>query len=777
MALAYGVSTAQTPTYTPMKSFYEFKGIKMDSLFLLPAFADTTSANTGRIKSIVGSVINVGGSIYERRNNKWNQVGQQVQDTLIDITYSNLVSTINANLLKEKSYYKITDFRTTYTIYGTLVDTIGEIEPLVVFATSDSTISANAYSLTYPNDVINYSIYDTTVLKPSSGTRGSILYRHDMITNLSAYYDWRNVVWKRFALNPAPSLYYAFNSYDGIPDYTYTKTFGNNCKNITLGPDTWNVTIFDGCYAIKLIGNTGSVGAGVTILNNAHDITIDENCCKVATTGSGYIGGIFIGGSNAYINIGKRSYNISIGSGCYAIDLGLQQSDVSIPAGSYRRRLEKGFSNFEATTSISSKQINVYSVIVQSYSSYLYNAAIYCGILNITSSNAIDTLQTLTALITSVTFQDIEIRPISNQKILIRDITNGGNFYLGGEDLLIDGAKGEYAIFFKRMVDGLGTQPSNFYLKSTNKKVSLADAPNFANTDLTATGNRVHNFQYNNLTIDTMFNMVLRTIGGTARQTAQLTTTGGSLSSYKYSDGSTYGLNFSSSSNNVYLLNKSNQAHVSKRNFGIDTIALISDIKPDNPQRINGTATGNVYANMASQDLSIYNANILELKAGDGSFGSYSPDFRLEPSGQSYFRVYNNNVDSINGLYIDKAGLELKSEDNLNGNITSITMDGTTITTDGIELNINSDTLDIKSNVIKGDFSADRPFGSATLSGGSVTVNNATVTSDSKIMLTYQNCVGCDTIYIDAINAGTSFDIKSTSGSDDSEVFYMIINP
>jgi len=60
---------------------------------------------------------------------------------------------------------------------------------------------------------------------------------------------------------------------------------------------------------------------------------------------------------------------------------------------------------------------------------------------------------------------------------------------------------------------------------------------------------------------------------------------------------------------------------------------------------------------------------------------------------------------------------------------------------------------------------------------GDVTVSNTTVTGDSKIMLTYQNCVNCATIFIDTITSGTSFMIKSLDGSDASEVFYMIINP
>lgn len=75
--MLFGAAYGQTPTYTPMRSFYEYKGIKMDSLFLLPTFSDTTSANLARTKSIDKSVINAGNVIYVRdiSQSKWVRVG------------------------------------------------------------------------------------------------------------------------------------------------------------------------------------------------------------------------------------------------------------------------------------------------------------------------------------------------------------------------------------------------------------------------------------------------------------------------------------------------------------------------------------------------------------------------------------------------------------------------------------------------------------------------------------------------------------------------------
>ena len=57
---------AQEPAYTPMKSNYKFKGIRVDSLFLIPSFADTFAANATKLDSIAGAMIRCGNDFYMR---------------------------------------------------------------------------------------------------------------------------------------------------------------------------------------------------------------------------------------------------------------------------------------------------------------------------------------------------------------------------------------------------------------------------------------------------------------------------------------------------------------------------------------------------------------------------------------------------------------------------------------------------------------------------------------------------------------------------------------
>lgn len=61
-----GIAYAQEPTYTPMKGSYRFKGIRVDSLFLIPAFNDTTAANGTNLDQIAGAMIRCGNDFYMR---------------------------------------------------------------------------------------------------------------------------------------------------------------------------------------------------------------------------------------------------------------------------------------------------------------------------------------------------------------------------------------------------------------------------------------------------------------------------------------------------------------------------------------------------------------------------------------------------------------------------------------------------------------------------------------------------------------------------------------
>lgn len=69
------VAYAQEPVYTPMRNNYQFRGIKIDSLFLIPSFTDTTAANSSTMKNVAGAMIRTGNDFWMRNatTNGWLQ--------------------------------------------------------------------------------------------------------------------------------------------------------------------------------------------------------------------------------------------------------------------------------------------------------------------------------------------------------------------------------------------------------------------------------------------------------------------------------------------------------------------------------------------------------------------------------------------------------------------------------------------------------------------------------------------------------------------------------
>ncbi len=77
----FGSAYAQEPVYNQMRSNYQFRGIRVDSLMLIPKFNDTSAA--AYLNGINGSLIRVDSTIYLRFN-KWLKLNATA--TTIDTT-------------------------------------------------------------------------------------------------------------------------------------------------------------------------------------------------------------------------------------------------------------------------------------------------------------------------------------------------------------------------------------------------------------------------------------------------------------------------------------------------------------------------------------------------------------------------------------------------------------------------------------------------------------------------------------------------------------------
>ena len=86
-----------------------------------------------------------------------------------------------------------------------------ETEHLVAIAVSSTKINVQVYSQEYPEDIIHYDIglepYTSTGAKNNTTEDGAVLrpgfikFRHDTVRNVSAHFDWRNVLHRRYDMN------------------------------------------------------------------------------------------------------------------------------------------------------------------------------------------------------------------------------------------------------------------------------------------------------------------------------------------------------------------------------------------------------------------------------------------------------------------------------------------------------------------------------------------------------------------------------------------------
>lgn len=84
LLFVFSKAYAQEPTYVPMKSNYLFRGIKMDTLFIPPVYADTATATTK--VNFAGSVVRVGSKLYMRNSALTQWVDLSSQGSTFDST-------------------------------------------------------------------------------------------------------------------------------------------------------------------------------------------------------------------------------------------------------------------------------------------------------------------------------------------------------------------------------------------------------------------------------------------------------------------------------------------------------------------------------------------------------------------------------------------------------------------------------------------------------------------------------------------------------------------
>lgn len=221
-----------------------------------------------------------GPGIYYFEGTNWIKTGPSGpitwnQKNHIEVTYDELVNT-HWGFLEPGLYYIITDFQTAYN------SQLAPIEPIMVLAIDTNKISTTAYSLAYPEDEIKYDIF-------TADPKGKIIFRRDAIKNISTYYDWRNVKFRRWNRGTELAGNYTSwtdtgNAYEDY--YTFDTSDGINFSNITIGK--------------------AQVDNNIIFKTNAYDVIIGENSINCTF------------GENFYYNtIGRGFSNNSIGKNAF----------------------------------------------------------------------------------------------------------------------------------------------------------------------------------------------------------------------------------------------------------------------------------------------------------------------------------------------------------------------------------------------------------------------------------------------------------------------------
>ena len=256
-------------------------------------FVDQTD-NTLKIKNTAGEIY--GGASYA------------------EITYSGLVNTINASGLTAGSFYLITDFRTCYDqpdFNSNKNEIIGgnykqaEIEPILVFATSVSTISVDAYQPKYPNDKIKYDWTFNVTERTNGVAYGRITERIDAYNNRTDY-DHRTILFKRYDYIEIPFSQPQTGTLNVTPTSATQMTLnGTNTQFTNLSTGQYVAFDFDNYRAYEIVAISGDTEMYVTGLTNTSLNGVKYYVCNVQSDTSYYQNNI----TTAYTEYYTFDYN------------------------------------------------------------------------------------------------------------------------------------------------------------------------------------------------------------------------------------------------------------------------------------------------------------------------------------------------------------------------------------------------------------------------------------------------------------------------------------
>lgn len=228
-------------------------------------------------------------------------------------TFAELNALVIANSLEPGNSYLLSDFATVYKVAGATATTINTAtsESLLLRAKDNNSFFPEAYSTTFDQDIIRFDFTNQLAEDGVTPRKGKIIYREDTTLSISAYYDWRTVLYTRWILAAEPNIYYAEQTLVGSSSFTTrtAKTFDltKTVRNVHLPATSLyngynNVIFFDNVFNNRFITSV----TGSTFINAFSANTIEtcrNSVFKDATENKmGYVQDSYFIGMQTYRN-------------------------------------------------------------------------------------------------------------------------------------------------------------------------------------------------------------------------------------------------------------------------------------------------------------------------------------------------------------------------------------------------------------------------------------------------------------------------------------------
>lgn len=367
--------------------------------------------------------------------NAWNDEhvdanGNTVSITPIDKTHAELSAMATGATLVPGQLYRITNFRTYHLIPNTTDYNTGSTEVLIVRALTSSTIDKLAMSESYPQDVIYYELVDSSTM---GGDRGRIYFRHDTAPtkNIAVWEDWRARKYRRWNTQADGLGTYTVLTDNGFPSQDYFMF-----NNSATPADTNDVSIAKGMDFPEQINCVFMAGTSELFALTDFAENTFVGACTINVIHSVYFHGNTAYGVFSACHIDESVYSCTFAQDFNNAHIGTYMDTVNFPSNNgILTRIEKGYSNFPVTIAIAT--LTTLDITA--------NNALFAGIINITSTNAAETINKILNQPISERW-DYELRPEADLTLTLTGtayaaVNADGQILLGAATRVLDGAK------------------------------------------------------------------------------------------------------------------------------------------------------------------------------------------------------------------------------------------------------------------------------------------------------------------------------------------------